>query len=150
MSQPVIATTTVGGSPHKVVIQANRNGFLYVLDAKDGKLIAANPFGKLNWASGIDLETGRPMVTDVVTGALEGKNVTVWPSVNGVTNWQHMSFSPLTGTLYINTIHVGMTYEVGARRELAPLLRGQVFEGEIECDRHIVLPPSRYHKGRGV
>ena len=120
VSQPVIATITVGGSPHKVVIQANRNGFLYVLDAKDGKLIAANPFGKLNWASGIDLETGRPMVTDVVTGALEGKNVTVWPSVNGVTNWQHMSFSPLTGTLYINTIHVGMTYEAGAPPKLAP------------------------------
>jgi len=48
VSQPVIATITVGGSPHKVVIQANRNGFLYVLDAKDGKLIAAKiPGAKL-------------------------------------------------------------------------------------------------------
>ena len=40
-------------------MQANRSGFLYVLDAKDGKLIAANPFGKVNWADGIDKETGR-------------------------------------------------------------------------------------------
>ena len=59
-------------------------------------------------ASGVDLKSGRPIVTEVFTGALEGKNVTVWPSISGVTNWQHMSFSPRTGLLYINTIHVGM------------------------------------------
>jgi alcohol dehydrogenase (cytochrome c) len=117
---PVLATINVGGSPRKVVMQANRNGFLYVLDAKDGKLLAANAFGKINWASGIDKETGRPIVTDVFTGALEGKNVTVWPSVTGVTNWQHMSFSPLTGLLYINTVHKGMTYEAGEPPQLAP------------------------------
>jgi alcohol dehydrogenase (cytochrome c) len=120
VSTPIIATINVGGSPRKVVIQANRSGFLYVLDAKNSKLIAANPFGKLNWAAGVDMETGRPMVTEVFTGALEGKNVTVWPSVSGVTNWQHMSFSPLTGMLYINTLHVGMTYEAGDPPKLAP------------------------------
>ena len=42
-----------------MVIQANRNGFLYVLDAKTGKLLAANPFGKVNWASAVDMKTGR-------------------------------------------------------------------------------------------
>ena len=117
---PIIATINVGGSPRKVVIQANRSGFLYVLDAKDGKLVAANAFGKVNWASGIDKETGRPIVTDVFTGALEGKNVTVWPSISGVTNWQHLSFSPQTGMLYINTLHVGMTYEAGEPPKLTP------------------------------
>jgi len=117
---PVLATINVGGSPRKVVMQANRSGFLYVLDAKDGKLIAANAFGKVNWASGIDQETGRPIVTDVFKGALEGKNVTVWPSISGVTNWQHMSFSPRTGLLYINTLHVGMTYEAGEPPKLQP------------------------------
>ena len=117
---PVIATINVSGSPRKVVMQANRSGFLYVLDAKDGKLIAANAYGKVNWANGIDKETGRPNVTDVFKGALEGKNVTVWPSVSGVTNWQHMSFSPQTGMLYINTLHVGMTYEAPEPPKLAP------------------------------
>jgi len=104
----------------KLLVQANRNGFLYVLDAKDGKLITANPYGKVNWASGIDMKTGHPVVTDVYTGALEGKTVTVWPSVSGVTNWQHMSFSPRTGMLYINTLHVGMTYQAGDPPKLAP------------------------------
>ena len=120
MQTPIIATINVGGSPRKVVIQANRSGFLYVLDAKDGKLVAANAYGKVNWASGIDKETGRPNVTDVFTGALEGKNVTVWPSISGVTNWQHLSFSPRTGMLYVNTLHVGMTYEAGTPPTLKP------------------------------
>ena len=117
---PVIATINVDGVPRKVVIQANRGGFLYVLDAKDGKLLAANPYGKVNWASGIDMTTGRPVVTDVFTEALEGKKVTVWPSISGVTNWQHLSFSPRTGMLYINTLHVGMTYEAPDPPKLTP------------------------------
>ncbi len=117
---PVLGTINIGGMPHKVVMQPNRNGFLYVLDAKDGKLIAANAFEKVNWASGVDKETGRPLTTDVFQGAIEGKNVTVWPSVTGGTNWQHTSFSPHTGLLYINTVHVGMTYEAGAPPKLSP------------------------------
>jgi alcohol dehydrogenase (cytochrome c) len=117
---PVIGTIDVNGSPRKVVMQANRNGFLYVLDAKDGKLLAANAFEKVNWADGVDLKTGRPNFTDVYKGALEGKNVTVWPSVSGGTNWQHMSFSQKTKLLYINTLHVGMTYEAGEPPKLVP------------------------------
>jgi alcohol dehydrogenase (cytochrome c) len=117
---PINATINVDGSPRKVVMQANRSGFLYVLDAKTGRLIAGNKFGKVTWASGIDMKTGRPMVTDIFTGALEGKKVTVWPSVSGVTNWQHLSFSPKTGMLYINTLNVGMTYEAGEPPKLKP------------------------------
>jgi alcohol dehydrogenase (cytochrome c) len=117
---PINATIKVDGKPQKVVMQANRNGFLYVLDAKTGKLLAANTFGKVNWASGVDLETGRPIVTDVFKGALAGEKVTVWPSVSGVTNWQHLSFSPNTGLLYINTLNVGMTYEAPEPPKLTP------------------------------
>jgi alcohol dehydrogenase (cytochrome c) len=117
---PIVVTIPVDGSPRKVVVQANRSGILYVLDARDGRLIAGNPYGKINWATGVDPKTGRPLITEVFTGALEGRNVTVWPSVTGVTNWQHMSFSPITGLLYINTIHVGMTYEAGDPPKLAP------------------------------
>jgi alcohol dehydrogenase (cytochrome c) len=117
---PILGTINVGGTPRKVVMQPNRSGFLYVLDAKDGKLLAANAFGKLNWASGVDMKTGRPIVTDVFKGALEGKNVTVWPSIAGVINWQHASFSPRTGLLYLNTLHLGMTYEAPEPPKLVP------------------------------
>ena len=108
---PVIATIKVEGKPRKVVIQANRNGFLYVLDAKEGKLLAANAFEKVNWADGIDMKTGRPIVTEAFRDALAGKKVTIWPSVSGGINWQHLSFSPKTGLLYMNAMHIGMTYE---------------------------------------
>ena len=117
---PVVATIKVENKPRKVVMQANRNGFLYVLDAKDGKLLAGNAYGKVNWADFINMQTGRPQVTEVFKGALEGKLVTVWPSVTGVTNWQHMAFSPKTKLLYINTIHVGMTYQADAPPTLKP------------------------------
>ena len=117
---PINTTINVGGSPRKVVIQANRNGFLYVLDAKDGKLLAANAFGRVNWASGVDMKTGRPVVTDVYRDAIAGKKVEVWPSISGVTNWQHFSFSPRTGLLYVNTLNVGMTYEAPEPPVLKP------------------------------
>jgi alcohol dehydrogenase (cytochrome c) len=117
---PVIGTVKVDGKPRKVVMQANRNGFLYVLDAKDGKLLAANAYEKVNWADGVDLKTGRPIINQVFKDALAGKNVTVWPSVSGGTNWQHASFSPKTSLLYVNTIHVGMTYEAPEPPKLVP------------------------------
>jgi alcohol dehydrogenase (cytochrome c) len=117
---PINATLKVNGSPEKVVIQANRNGFLYVLDAKTGKLLAANPFGKVNWASAIDMKTGRPVLTDVYKGAVAGEKVTVWPSISGVTNWQHFSYSPRTGLAYINILNVGMTYQAPEPPKLKP------------------------------
>jgi alcohol dehydrogenase (cytochrome c) len=117
---PVRATLTVDGQPRKVVMQANRGGFLYVLDAKDGKLIAANAYGKVNWADGIDLKTGRPKWTQVYHDAVAGKKVTVWPSVSGVSNWYGFSYNPDTGLAYINTLHVGMTYEAPDPQAMAP------------------------------
>jgi alcohol dehydrogenase (cytochrome c) len=117
---PVLATLNVDGRPRKVVMQANRGGYLYVLDAKNGELLAANPYGKVTWSDGIDVKTGRPKHTQVYSDAFTGKQVTVWPSVSGVTNWQHMSFSPQTGLLYINTLHVGMTYEAPEPQAMVP------------------------------
>jgi len=108
---PVVATIKVENKPRKVVMQANRNGFLYVLDAANGKLLAANAYDKMNWADGVDMKTGRPNVTDAFKKALVGEKVTIWPSVTGSTNWQHMAYSPKNGNLFINVIHVGMTYE---------------------------------------
>ena len=61
----VLATLNIDGKPTKVVMDANRNGFFYVLDRTNGKLLAANPYVKVNWASGIDLKTGRPIATEV-------------------------------------------------------------------------------------
>ena len=61
----MLADLQVGGQLRKVTIQPNKNGFLYVLDRTNCKLIAAHPYVKVNWATHVDLVTGRPVLTDV-------------------------------------------------------------------------------------
>jgi len=96
----------------KVVMQASRNGFYYVLDRATGELIAANQFiDKVNWADGVDLATGRPNVTDIYTGAVSGEEVEYWPGALGGKNWSPTSYDPNTQTTFINTLNGGMKYK---------------------------------------
>ncbi|QOZ51818.1 methanol/ethanol family PQQ-dependent dehydrogenase [Bradyrhizobium sp. CCBAU 53338] len=111
VAEMVLADMNVEGKPTKVLMDANRNGFFYVLDRTNGKLIAANPYVKVNWATGVDMKTGRPIETDVVKDAREGKKVTVYPSILGGKNWEPMSFNPQTGLAYANTLAFGGKYK---------------------------------------
>jgi alcohol dehydrogenase (cytochrome c) len=111
VAEMVLADINVEGKPTKVLMDANRNGFFYVLDRTNGKLLAANPYVKVNWATGIDMKTGRPIETDVATGAREGQKVTVYPSILGGKNWEPMSFNPQTGLAYANTLAFGGKYK---------------------------------------
>ena len=99
--EQVLADIQVDGQPRKVMIQANKNGFLYVLDRTNCKLIAAHPFVKVNWASRIDLATGRPVLTDVYKRFLAGEEVEIWPSRG--TNAVPIAFNPNTGLIYAST-----------------------------------------------
>src|SRR6266852_8562 len=76
----VLADLQIDGQLRKVMIQANKNGFMYVLDRTNCKLIAANPYVKVNWATHVDLNTGRPVLTDVYKRFLDGEEVEIWPS----------------------------------------------------------------------
>jgi alcohol dehydrogenase (cytochrome c) len=111
VAEMVLADMTIEGKPTKVLMDANRNGFFYVLDRTNGKLLAANPYVKVNWASGIDMKTGRPIETDVSKDAREGKKVTVQPSILGGKNWEPMSYNPQTGLAYANTLNIGGNYK---------------------------------------
>ncbi|CCD84277.1 Putative Quinoprotein ethanol dehydrogenase [Bradyrhizobium sp. ORS 285] len=111
VAEMVLADMNVEGKPTKVLMNANRNGFFYVLDRTNGKLLAANPYVKVNWASSIDMKTGKPVETDVTRDAREGKKVTVYPSILGGKNWQPMSFNPQTGLAYANTLVFGGHYK---------------------------------------
>jgi alcohol dehydrogenase (cytochrome c) len=91
----------VNGQPRKVMIQANKNGFMYVLDRTNCKLIAAHAFVKVNWASSIDPTTGRPVLTDVYKRFLAGEEVEIYPSRG--TNAVPISFDPSTGLIYAST-----------------------------------------------
>ncbi len=83
-------------------MQANKNGFFYVLDRETGKLISAKDYSYVNWASGIDANTGRPILTDQANWYTEPKNI--YPSWAGAHTWNPTSFDPKTGLVYIPAV----------------------------------------------
>lgn len=111
VAEMVLADLKINGKPTKVVMDANRNGFFYVIDRTNGKLLAANPYVKVNWAKGIDMKTGRPIDTDVIEKARAGEKVELWPSILGGKNWEPVAFDPKRDTVYANTLNFGMPYK---------------------------------------
>ena len=85
-----------------------------MLDRTNGKLIAANPYVQVNWASGIDMKTGRPIETDISARARAGEKVVVWPSILGGKNWEPISYDPVAGLVYANTLNFGGRYKAMA------------------------------------
>lgn len=109
----VLADMPIAGKTTKTLIQANRNGFFYVLDRSSGKLLSASPFAKkINWATGIDMASGRPIDTPMTAMVRKTEQMTdfveVWPSAFGGKNWMPMSFDPTRNVAYFNTVNLGM------------------------------------------
>jgi len=110
---PVLIDTVFDGRPRKLVVQANRNGFFYVLDRTNGKLLRATPFvKKLNWSKGI-LPNGRPDVVPDMDPTPAGKRVC--PGVVGATNFFSASFNPDTGLFYVMAVEQCDLYMSSAR-----------------------------------
>ena len=107
----ILADIDVAGQKRKVMMQLNRNGFLYVIDRINGGLISAKPFETVNWASEVNPETGRPVETEVGRKLRAGEQVEMWPSTRGAKNWPHAAFNPEKGLLYANTMHRGGLYK---------------------------------------
>jgi alcohol dehydrogenase (cytochrome c) len=110
INENILAEVTVDGQQRKVLMHADRNGYLYVLDRATGKLLAANAFARVNWADGIDMKTGRPIPSEMTRKLQAGQHIDIWPSYRGGKNWPPMAFSPNTGLLYANTINQSMEY----------------------------------------
>jgi quinohemoprotein ethanol dehydrogenase len=102
-TQPLmLATLSVNGAQRRVVMQANKNSFFYVIDRENGKLISAQPFAPVNWATSIDAN-GRPVEN---AEARKFKDAAlVQPSAEGAHNWNPMSFSPTTGLVYLSVLY---------------------------------------------
>jgi quinohemoprotein ethanol dehydrogenase len=101
-----LATLVISGAPRKVLMQASKNGFFYVIDRVNGKLISAEPFAKETWAARIDGATGRPVENP--EASYHGRLVELWPSVSGAHNWLPQSFNPSTGLIYLPVLERGM------------------------------------------
>lgn len=97
----VLAELPVNGKLRKVIMQAPKNGFFYVLDRDSGELLSATPYVPVTWASHVDLKTGRPVVNDSAKYWLSDKPSLVSPSWMGGHNWHPMSFDPNKKVMYI-------------------------------------------------
>jgi PQQ-dependent dehydrogenase (methanol/ethanol family) len=108
--QIILADISIDGQVRKVLLHAPKNGFFYVLDRATGALISAKPYTYVNWATGVDLATGRPIETALAR--YPGENpAPVVPGPLGAHSWQPMSYSPLTRLVYIPVNDVGFLYK---------------------------------------
>lgn len=99
-----LATLPIDGKPRRVLLHAPKNGFFYVIDRANGKLISAKPIVKVNWAKRIDTKTGRP-IEDPAARYPNGQAL-VWPGPLGAHNWYPMSFDPKGRRVFIPTSHL--------------------------------------------
>jgi alcohol dehydrogenase (cytochrome c) len=132
-AEPVLADLRIDGQVRKVLLNANKNGFMYVIDRTNGKLIAAHPFVKVNWAKNIDLDTGRPVLTDIYQRAVDGETVEIWPSRG--TNASLMAFNPKTGLVYVNSWEISRVLKYTK----VNFVLGQ---GSTGIETHFPIPPA--------
>jgi len=104
----VLADIEVDGVPRKVLMQAPKNGFFYVIDRTDGTLLSAENFIQITWATHVDMETGRPV--EVPGARYEDGTALVFPSYLGGHNWHPMSYNPETGWVYIPVLDIPANY----------------------------------------
>jgi alcohol dehydrogenase (cytochrome c)/quinohemoprotein ethanol dehydrogenase len=119
--QMILADLPINGQPRKVLMQAPKNGFFYVLDRTNGKLISAQPFATVTWAKSIDLKTGRPVMNPEALYSQTGKAWTGSPSPHGAHSWMPMSYDPKTGLVYIPVQEVGFTYKADPKFQHSPM-----------------------------
>jgi len=126
-NENVLADIMVNGVKRKVLMHADRNGFLYVLDRTNGELLAGNPYVTVNWAERIDTATGRPVETEVARRLRSGEKVELKPRWTGGKNWFPMAFNPNTGLLYFPMKEETAIYQIN--KEMPAYKPGERYQG---------------------
>jgi alcohol dehydrogenase (cytochrome c) len=129
---PVLLSGKVNGQMRDLLVQANRNGFLYVLDRTSGKFLTATPFvKKLTWAKGIDA-SGRPVLSGLIPSEA---GTDICPGIDGATNWFSPSYNPDTGLFYVMALENCSAYFTHPQ----PFAQGEVFYNtgtKLAADAH--------------
>lgn len=107
---PILFDAVINGKKRKIVAQANRNAFYYVLDRETGQFLAGAAYAKETWAKGLDAK-GRPIEMPNIDPTTQGN--LIYPSITGSVNWTSPSYSPLTGLVYVDTREQGAYYFKG-------------------------------------
>ena len=118
VQQLTLAELTIDGRERKVLMQAPKNGFFYVLDRLTGELLSAEAYTQVTWASGVDMKTGRPIETS--HARYDDALTTISPGPGGGHNWQPMSFNPRTGLVYIPAAESSFVYGSDPEFEFRP------------------------------
>lgn len=132
----VLADLRIGGRTRKVIMQANKNAFYYVIDRVTGQFISAQPFGMVTWAKGIDQKTGRPIVNPEAYYGTDA--ILIAPGGGGAHNWSPMAFNPMTGLTYIPT-STANTFSYAAEPAFNP--RPGLMTGTVRPAPAPVKPP---------
>jgi len=114
----ILADLEIGGRVRKVLMQAPKNGFFYVLDRATGELLSADQYTYISWATHVDLATGRPVERPEASWSKH--RAIVAPDPAGGHNWHPMAFSPRTGWVYIPTRRFAFPYTPDQNFELKP------------------------------
>jgi quinohemoprotein ethanol dehydrogenase len=109
--QIILADLRIDGQLRRVLLHAPKNGFFYVLDRATGKLLSARPFARVTWASGIDLQTGRPIESPEAQYEASNNSMVISPGPGGAHTWQPASYSPVTGLVYFPVMEGGFAYK---------------------------------------
>jgi quinohemoprotein ethanol dehydrogenase len=107
--QIILADIRIEDRVRKAILHAPKNGFFYLLDRATGALISAKPYTQVTWATGIEMTTGRPIENPAAR--YHKTPVPILPGPAGAHNWQPMSYSPLTGLVYIPVQDSGFIYK---------------------------------------
>jgi PQQ-dependent dehydrogenase (methanol/ethanol family) len=111
VNENILVDLPIGGTTRKALVHFDRNGFAYTMDRTTGEVLLAKAYVPMNWSTGVDLKTGRP-VLDTSKVPFRGRKVTdICPSLEGGKNQQPAAFSPVTGLFYVPTNNLCMDFE---------------------------------------
>jgi PQQ-dependent dehydrogenase (methanol/ethanol family) len=111
INENVLVDINIKGQPRKVLVNFDRNGFSYTLDRATGELLMAEPFVNVNWATGVDLKTGKPIENPEKRTSASKNTKDICPSAMGGKNQQPVAYSPRTNLFYVPTNNLCMDYE---------------------------------------
>ena len=111
VNELILTDLSINGQMTPVALKADRNGFFYVLNRQTGKLLSAKSFVPINWATDVDLNTGRPIEVAEKRPKFKSRAKEICPNLLGGKNWQPMSFNPQTGLVYIPSNNLCMDME---------------------------------------
>jgi quinohemoprotein ethanol dehydrogenase len=145
-TQPIILTRMkIDGVERPVVLHAPKNGYLYVLDRRDGKLLRANPIVRVNWTKGIHPATGRPIDNPEAADYRDGPKI-VFPATPGARNWHKASYDPVSGLYYAPVQDMGnLLFMTPGQKPFAKRMLNNdaalIFSSDLEAALPTLPPP---------